>query len=173
MLLGLDDGPLGGVVHQEVELGAPEAVDLGAKLGYAGGYDAVEALPTVLAGGHEPGVGQYRKVLGDRRPTHRELLGQLADRPRTDRQQLQQASPGRLGCCGESVAHQAYVSLALRIAPVEPADGHHESVAELGAHAGVCHAEFWTSFCDGRLRSVRPRRCVSPALSQFQGSGRL
>ena len=93
------------VRDEQVEFLCPELVDLGLKLPQAIGSYVVDPLTSDLFGVDESGIGEQQQVLGDRRSGHGEVVGNIADRERTRGKQLQDASPGWLGCCGECVGH--------------------------------------------------------------------
>ena len=98
------------VGHEQIELGGPEAVDLGTERGHSRWVDGVEALAALLAGGDETGLLEGQEVLRDGRPGDRERGGELGHRARTARQQLEQPAPVRLGGCSERVPHEEHVS---------------------------------------------------------------
>ena len=96
-----------GVRDEQIEFVRPEPVDLGLQSLQAGRQDPVDPLATDLLCLHEPCLSQYQKVLADCRPGDRELGRDLADGSRLPRQQLQDASPVRLGSGRQGIDHTA------------------------------------------------------------------
>src|SRR5919108_5661895 len=66
------------LARQGVEALAPELVQEGAQVGQALGTGAVEPLGALPPLGEEPGLLEDADVLGDRRPGHGEVRGDLA-----------------------------------------------------------------------------------------------
>ena len=60
----------------------PERVELVAQRGHAGRVEPIDPARARGALGDEPRVLEHLQVLGHRRPADRQLVGQLADRPR-------------------------------------------------------------------------------------------
>lgn len=93
------------VGDEQVEFGRPELVDLGLQCAQTVGPDPVDPLTPDFLGVDKSGVDEQQQMLGDRRSSHGEVVGNLADRERTRSEQLQDASPGGLGSSGQGVGH--------------------------------------------------------------------
>src|SRR5947209_1642925 len=89
-------GPVGGFsrLGEAGEGAGPEPVEVGAEQGQASRVQAVDPPGTGRGVADEPGVTQDPQVQGDGRPRHRELGGELADRPRPLGQQVEDGPPG-------------------------------------------------------------------------------
>src|SRR4029079_2446569 len=89
-------GQAAGVTAERVERAGPEGADLRLQPRDPRALDAVQALPSLLLGAHQPDLRQEAEVLADRRPGDLEAGRDVTGVHRTGRQQLQDAAPGRL-----------------------------------------------------------------------------
>src|SRR4029077_2508456 len=92
----------------------PELVQEGAKLGEALGPHAVEASGGVASFIHEPGLLEDGQMLGDRRPRHVEMRGDLSRRELLVADEPQDLAPARSGDRLQCSLHARYVSICLR-----------------------------------------------------------
>ena len=86
---------LGGLVKGRKRL-VPHAVQVGPQGGHPGRIELVYPARAFGPADYEPAVPEHAKVLGDRRPAHRQLLRQFAHRAWAPGQQLEDRAPGRV-----------------------------------------------------------------------------
>src|SRR4051794_4234938 len=84
---------LGGIAERRERL-VPEGVEVGAQVGQCLRVHLVEPARADFAVDDEPRVLEHLQVLGDRRAADRQLAGELADRPRTLDQALEDGLAG-------------------------------------------------------------------------------
>src|SRR5215472_17437345 len=70
----------GRVADELIEFACPERVELGAERGHPPSVQTVVLKLPRSPAGDETDVGEYAQVMGDRRPAHGEVAGQLGHR---------------------------------------------------------------------------------------------
>ena len=99
-----------GIGSQQIQFVSPELCDQFTKPAHARGVESVVPVPPVLAGRHQTGLLQQQQVLGDSRPTRREVSGQLPDRLFLPGQKMQQPPPVRHRGNLQNIQHKNYVN---------------------------------------------------------------